>query len=89
MMNTATTADLTAFPSPAPAFLHADGPGDVPLDEGGLAGMGEPPTNMVRGGCDLDGAATISSCQLDPTEHTARTAHYWPLSVKEQAGDYG
>ena len=42
---------------PAPALLHADGAGDVPLDQGDLAGVREPLADVRGGVHDLDGAA--------------------------------
>ncbi len=46
--------DLRAHP--ALAFPDPHGPGDVPLDEGDLAGVREPLADVPGGGHDLDGA---------------------------------
>jgi hypothetical protein len=54
MMNTA-TADLTAF-SPSACLPYPHDPGDVPLDQGDLPGVREPPADVVRGVHDLDSA---------------------------------
>lgn len=52
---------LHLLPDPALAFPHPGSPGDVPFDEGRLAGVGEPPADVVRGGHDLDGAALAAA----------------------------
>lgn len=41
---------------PALAFAHPHGAGDVTFDQGDLACVREPPADVLRGGCDLDGA---------------------------------
>ncbi len=45
------------LPDPAPAFPDPDGAGDVPLGQGYLPGVREPPGDVRGGGPDLDGAA--------------------------------
>jgi len=51
---------------PAPALLHADGAGDVPLDQGHLAGVREPPADLGGGVQDLDGAAFAAAVASFP-----------------------
>jgi len=49
---------------PALAFPDPDGAGDIPLDEGDLAGVGEPRADVLRGVHDLDGAAFAAAVAL-------------------------
>ena len=52
---------LDLLPDPALAFLHPDGAGDIPLDQGDLAGVREPLADVRGGVHDLDGAALAPS----------------------------
>jgi hypothetical protein len=53
MMNTATVGFTCRLIRRLPFFTRMV---DVPFDQGDLAGVREPLADVLRGGCDLDGA---------------------------------